>query len=29
LRTTEVYMHVTVAGRERVHEVLNQLMRDL
>jgi site-specific recombinase XerD len=29
LRTTEVYMHVTVPGRERVHEVVNQLMRDL
>jgi len=29
LRTTEVYMHVTVPGRERVHEVVDQLMRDL
>jgi site-specific recombinase XerD len=29
LRTTEVYMHVTLPGRERVHEVVDQLMRDL
>lgn len=29
LRTTEVYMHVTVPGRERVHEVVDQLLRDL
>jgi len=29
LRTTEVYMHVTVPGRERVQEVVNQLMKDL
>lgn len=29
LRTTEVYMHVTVPGRERVQEVVDHLMRDL
>jgi integrase len=29
LRTTEVYMHVTMPGRERVHEVVDRLMRDL
>lgn len=29
MKTTEVYMHVTVAGRERVQDVVNQLMRDL
>lgn len=29
MRTTEVYMHVTVPGRERVQEVVDQLMRDL
>jgi integrase/recombinase XerD len=29
LRTTEVYMHVTMPGRERVHEVVDELMRDL
>jgi site-specific recombinase XerD len=29
LRTTEVYMHVTLPGRERVHDVVNRLMQDL
>lgn len=29
LRTTEVYMHVTLPGRDRVHEVVDRLMRDL
>ena len=29
LRTKEVDMHVTVPGRERDHEVVNQLMSDL
>jgi site-specific recombinase XerD len=29
LRTTEVYMHVTLPGRERVQEVVDHLMRDL
>jgi len=29
LRTTEVYMHVTVTGREHVREIVDQLMRDL
>lgn len=29
LRTTEVYMHVTTPGRERVQEVVDRLMREL
>lgn len=29
LRTTEVYMHVTTPGRDRVQEVVDRLMRDL
>lgn len=29
LRTTEVYVHVTVPGRERVQEVVDRLMLDL
>ncbi len=29
LRTTEIYMHVTVPGRERVQEVIDRLMLDL
>jgi site-specific recombinase XerD len=29
LRTTEVYMHVTMPGRERVHEVVNRSMLGL
>ena len=29
LRTTEVYMHVTVTGREHVQEIINRIMRDL
>jgi site-specific recombinase XerD len=29
LKTTEVYMHVTLPGTERLQEVLDKLMRDL
>ncbi len=29
LKTTEVYMHLTMPGRERVQEVVDQLMQDL
>jgi integrase/recombinase XerD len=29
LRTTEVYLHVTTQGRERVQDVVNRLMREL
>ena len=29
LRTTEIYMHVTQPGIERLHETLDRLMADL